>query len=562
MSKQRPDPYEVFCNAIELESNDARKAYLEGACAAYPEIRREVDELLETYRRTPPGFLEQKPWQEESDSILTRAPNPTTESNSTECANEVPRPFGEYELLDVIAHGGMGIVYRARQVRLDRLVALKMILTGKLASEDELRRFEIEARAAAALNHSGIVPVHEVGCHEGRHFFSMGLVEGESLAEVIRRGALDPLDAASLLRKVALAVQAAHDQGIIHRDLKPSNILIDAAGEPKVTDFGLAKQVEGASDLTATGMVIGTPSYMSPEQAAGKLGEIHVASDVYSLGALLYAMLTGRPPYRGDSQMETLMQVVQGELVPPRQRNRLIPRDLEAICLKCLEVDPRSRYDSAADLAADLSRFLQGDPVAARQDWLWQIRKWGRRRPVLAAHWGATAVMMLTVVANFVLLGPGNDVSLLALNLGIMALWALVVMVLQFAQDGLRTKFVIPYLWAALNPAFLTWILACNEPPRGALLSLFLVLLVFECFLRRADLVVVTTIVSLMGTLFLIAISFQEEVGATLTPDGTFEVAGNSRSYLVINFVGLAFAGFLLTILTHRLQQLTQAQHE
>jgi serine/threonine protein kinase len=206
--------------------------------------------------------------------------------------------FGDYELLDEIARGGMGVVYKVRQVRLNRTVALKMILSGQFAGESDVQRFQTEAESAAALDHPGIVPIFEVGEHEGHHFFSMGLVEGDSLAARIAKSPLPPKEASELVRKIAEAVQYAHDQGVVHRDLKPANILLDKDGQPRVTDFGLAKRVKGDSDLTATGQILGTPSYMPPEQAAGRTGQVKKPADVYALGAVLYATLTGRPHSR------------------------------------------------------------------------------------------------------------------------------------------------------------------------------------------------------------------------------------------------------------------------
>src|SRR5262245_17323136 len=269
---------------------------------------------------------------------------------------EEGQPFGDYVLIREVAHGGMGVVYLARQRRLNRLCALKMIRTGELASAWEVRRFYTEAEAAAQLDHSGIVPVYEVGQYEGQHYFSMGYVEGGSLAARLREGPLPPREAASLVRQVAEAVDYAHARGIIHRDLKPANVLLDRDGRPRVSDFGLAKRVQGDSGLTAQGQVLGTPSYMPPEQAAGRTEQVGPAADVYALGGILYCLLTGRPPFQSASVMETLRQVLEQEPVPPRQLNSGVPPDLETITLKCLHKEAEKRYSSAAELAEDLRR--------------------------------------------------------------------------------------------------------------------------------------------------------------------------------------------------------------
>lgn len=333
------------------------------------------------------------------------------------------RTFGDYEIIEEIARGGMGIVYKARQVSLNRTVAVKMILAGQLATDEDVARFHAEATAAANLDHPGIVPVHEVGEQEGQHFFSMGFVEGTSLADRIALGPLEEIEAALLLKALAEAVEYAHEQGVIHRDLKPANVLLktghhaDSLGSrpldsqegssishreaahgvrPMITDFGLAKRVGHDSHLTATGQVLGTPSYMPPEQASGRLDQVGVASDVYSLGAILYALLTGRPPFQAASRLDTLMQVLERDPVPPRVMNPRIHPDLETVVMRCLEKDPRRRYGSAQDLLDELDRFLRDEPVLARPiGKTARVWRWCRRQPMTAS---------LIALATFLLL--------------------------------------------------------------------------------------------------------------------------------------------------------------
>ena len=266
------------------------------------------------------------------------------------------RYFGDYEIIRELARGGMGVVFRARQVSLNRTVALKMILAGHLADDTDVKRFHTEAEAAANLDHPGIVPTYEVGQHDGQHFFSMGFVEGESLAHRMASSPLPPREAAALVAKVADAIDYAHQRGVIHRDLKPANILIDQNGNPRVTDFGLAKKVEADSSLTASGQIMGTPSYMPPEQAGGRRRQVGAAADIYSLGASLYALLTGRPPFQAATAMDTVFQVLSDDPVSPRRLNRSVPRDLEAIVLKCLRKNPGRRYESAGCLEDDSRR--------------------------------------------------------------------------------------------------------------------------------------------------------------------------------------------------------------
>jgi WD40 repeat protein len=319
-------------------------------------------------------------------------------------------PLGEHEILAELGRGGMGIVFRARQTSLQREVALKVILSGRFADADEVRRFRLEAEAAARLDHPQIVPVYEIGEQDGHHFFSMKLVPGGSLAEKLAklRGPAGSAEAnpfwstagfrevASLIRTVARAVHYAHQRGVLHRDLKPSNILLDEDGTPHVTDFGLAKIVSLDEQLTFSNAVMGTPSYMAPEQAAGKSREVTTAADIYSLGAILYEILTGLPPFRTDNFATTLEAVLHQEPVRPKALNPVVPLELETVCLKCLRKEPDHRYSTAGELADDLDRFLAGQPVTARRVGTFlRALMWARRQPALAAALAGIVVVFL-----------------------------------------------------------------------------------------------------------------------------------------------------------------------
>lgn len=329
--------------------------------------------------------------------------------------------LGDYELLSEIARGGMGVVYRARQTSLKRTVALKMILAGQLAGEDEVQRFHTEAEAAATLDHPGIVPIYEVGEVDGQHYFSMGYVDGPSLAELIAENPFEPREAAELMLKIAEAIAYAHHQGVIHRDLKPANVLLQRRTtrngsslnvsastsvdshssielSPRVTDFGLAKQVQGNDQLTASGQILGTPSYMPPEQASGRTDQIDQRADVYSMGGILYSLITGRPPFQAANALDTLMQVIEKDPLPPRQLNPKLPRDLETIALKALEKDPRRRYQSASEFAEDLASFLSGEPIKARSiTRVERALRWAKRKPVIAGLGSLAAVLLLVI---------------------------------------------------------------------------------------------------------------------------------------------------------------------
>jgi WD40 repeat protein len=315
----------------------------------------------------------------------------------------LPGPTGAvpgYEVLGELGRGGMGVVYKARQVALNRVVALKMILAGAHAAEQDRARFRAEAEAIARLQHPGIVQVHEVGQHDGCPFFSLDYCPGGTLAERLAGKPLPPRDAAALVEALARAVHYAHDHGVVHRDLKPSNVLLAADGSPRITDFGLAKTLDAGSGHTRTGSVLGTPSYMAPEQAAGKTKELGPLVDVYALGALLYECITGRPPFQGPTPLDTIAQVLHDEPAAPRSLQPGVPRDLETVCLRCLEKEPARRYASAQALADDLRRYLDGEPVAARPAGaLERAVKWARRRPGVAALLAALTLISLGAFA-------------------------------------------------------------------------------------------------------------------------------------------------------------------
>lgn len=347
---------------------------------------------------------------------------------------ELPCAFGEYELVKELGRGGMGVVYKARQASLDRTVALKMILRGSLASTDDLTRFRAEAEAAGRINHPAIVPVYEVGQHDGHAYFSMQWIDGETLSDRLFEGPMPPREAAELLAVVSRAIHAAHEQGILHRDLKPSNILIDNDGEPHVTDFGLAKRVTGDEPLTRSGAILGTPSYLAPEQAAGERGQLGPATDVYSLGAVLYQMLTGRPPLQAATPLDTVMLVLQQDPVPPRLLNPQADRDLGFIAMRCLQKPVELRYASAATLADDLEAYLAGEPISARSGrfsavvagWFREthhvsvLENWG-----LLWMWHAVVLLVLCLLTNWMhWQGFDQPASYLVLWGGGLAVWA------------------------------------------------------------------------------------------------------------------------------------------
>ena len=312
-------------------------------------------------------------------------------SAGTESLFTLPHQFGDYELLEEVGRGGMGVVFRAHQKSLKRDVAVKMILRGELASDVDRERFRVEAEAAGRLDHPGIVPIYEVGEIDGYCYFSMKYVAGETLSERLAAGPLSPRETAVILSRVSRAVQAAHQQGILHRDLKPSNIMLDENSQPHITDFGLAKRESDNEHLTRTGAVLGTPAYMAPEQAGGMRGNVGPVSDVYSLGSVLYHMLTGQPPFQAASPVDIVLLVLEQDPLPPRVVNPTVDRDLEMIALRCLQKPTDLRYASAEALATDLDAYLNDESISARSGRMSQVMsRWFREThhaPILQ-NWG------------------------------------------------------------------------------------------------------------------------------------------------------------------------------
>ena len=309
--------------------------------------------------------------------------------------------IGPYEVLDELGKGGMGVVYRARHVHLNRIAALKMIIGGSRVSPEQLLRFRAEAEAVAKLDHPNCVRVYDVGEHNGNPYIALELIEGGSLQQKAAGKPQNAKYAAQTVESVARAVHAAHRKGIVHRDLKPANVLLTLDGQPKVTDFGLAKDLgDGDSGQTNAGSILGTPSYMAPEQAAGRVTDIGPTTDVYALGAILYELLIGHPPFRGESAIATIRLVLDGEVVPPRRALPSVPRDLDTICLKALQKPPHRRYPSAEAMAEDLRRYLDGEPISARPVGPGErFAKWVRRKPARAASLGTAVVAALAMIA-------------------------------------------------------------------------------------------------------------------------------------------------------------------
>jgi eukaryotic-like serine/threonine-protein kinase len=411
---------------------------------------------------------------------------------------ELPRDFGPYELIREIGRGGMGVVYEARQRDLDRSVAVKMILAGHLASPDLVRRFQAEAKAAARLRHSNIVHIHDVGQLHGQDFFAMEYIDGQSLAQRIAQGPVDVPTTVRWVATVARAVEHLHQQGIVHRDLKPSNILLDGDDQPYVTDFGLAKIFVAGSDMTATGVIAGTPSYMAPEQASGRRVEIGPATDVYSLGAILYELLTGVPPFRAETPLDTLMEVLGSDPPMPRQLNSHIPRGLELICLKCLAKDPQQRYSSAAALADDLDRFARGEPLMVRPPTpVQRFWSWTRRQPALASRLGALSLFYVIETVRYYWTGSADTGFHQGASL-VVALWMAASIVCQQLLGSRRWSVPACFVWGTLDSLALFAVLRLGNGAASSLVVGYPLIIVasglwfrvrFVCFMTALSLI-------------------------------------------------------------------------
>ncbi len=409
-----------------------------------------------------------------------------------------PSTFQGYEIVDLLGRGGMGVIYRARQLSLGRNVAIKVMLAGAHASPEELLRFRIEAESVALLCHPNIVQVYEVGEQDGYPFYALEYVEGGSLAEKLMDGPMPAVKAAQLIEKIARAVDAAHQHGIIHRDLKPANILLTADGEPKITDFGLAKRMSDSFDQTRTGTGLGTPSYMAPEQVEAAKG-VGPATDIYGLGAILYEALTGHPPFEGPSAINIMARVLSEEPTSPRRLNSVISRDAEVVCLKCLEKDPRRRYPTAAALGDDLLNLARGEPIAARPPgMLGRFDRWARLRPALVA---TLSILLLFYLAHLALIPLGvrdEGGAFHRFITGALISWALAAVAFQHLFSRTRSAGVL-FAWIAFDIVMLTLVICRGDGPRSALIPGYFLLIAGTGLRLRICLVWFATSVCLAG---------------------------------------------------------------
>ena len=421
-----------------------------------------------------------------------------------------------------------------------------MILSNRLASPDDVRRFHAEARAAGSLRHPNIVAIHEAGEVHGQHFFAMDFVEGRSLAQALADGPFEPQQAAQCVATIGRAVQYLHEHHIIHRDLKPSNILLAADGTPFVTDFGLAKALAFDATHTQTGTMVGTLGYMAPEQTLGESGAVSPQSDVYSLGAILFELLTGRPPFQNASPLDTLLQVMEDEPPRPRKLNRDVPLSLEWICLKCLEKEPRYRYESAAALVDDLERFLRGEPLlTAAPGPVRSLLRWSRREPALASRLGALAVATLILQLKYMV--SGSDLPYHLMVMRVFAAWALAAIVCCWLMRRLKLPDIVQYAWAASDATFLTLLLYVTpaEPGQlgpGPLLVGYPLLIVAAGLFFRVRLVAFMTVACVLSYGVLVLVGREPII---------------QTQYTLIYAAALGVIGFVVGYQAYRVRMLT-----
>ena len=516
--------------------------------AEHPELAPALDCLDALDRLAAPPSVHLAGPNDNPHDAVTIAAAPLASTAGSQPA--LLQDFGHYELLGELGRGGMGVVYKARQKDLDRPVAIKMILASHLASADHIRRFHDEARAAAGLQHPNIVAVYEAGQIHGQHYFAMQYVSGPSLAEVLHQGRMKSEEAARCVAAVARAVAHLHERGVIHRDLKPSNILLDEQGRPYVTDFGLVKMLQTDSHRTSTGAILGTPSYMAPEQAAGRADQLGPLSDVYSLGAILYTLLTGQPPFVAENPLDTLVQVIESEPARPRCLDPRIPHALETICLRCLEKTPAERYPSATALAEDLERYLNGEEIEApRTGLVSRLRRWTRREPALASRAVVLAICCLIVQVNYHI---GTRIAAniaLGLHLKVMSLFAVWGLVSVLFQQILNRKdgvSWVPFAWSVADVITLTALLIVGQAADAPLLIGFPVLIATSGLWFRVPLVWFTAVLCVLA--YGVLIVYEVIYGTVTAPPHHHVIFG----------VGLVTIGFVTAYQVQRVRALSR----
>ncbi len=550
-----PEQYQIvtdlFSQATQVPQ-DERTQWIAENCSD-EQIKDTLMSMLETDEDDDPQSLNSFDFVPKIDLDKTLPPDTVRPAT-------VPttRYLGNYELVEELGRGSMGVVFKARQKTPDRFVALKTIRAGRLASEADVKRFVNESQAAAKLDHDGIVPVYEVGCENGAHYYSMQFIEGTNFESLIKDGSKTREELVELFTDVCDAVGHCHENGIIHRDLKPSNILIDARGRPKVADFGLARNLQDQSSLTATGDVMGTPGYMPPEQALGDPSAARPTADVYSLGAILYHILTGRPPILArDVNLAGAIQLVRDhEVVAPKFFDRKIARNLDTICSKCLEKDPSKRYRNAVELAADLRAHLDGEPIQARGlNGYRRIVRWARQQPGLAAAWAAIGLIFGWHVLNYYFIEASSPTRYLHLAACTIAMvWAFGAWCFQRALMFFGGRSLILFAWATMDVLLLAALMAIPEMDgaKSYLTFLFFPIVAVASLRMRIDLVVFVTVISVVTYWFHVIRNNVSEQLTDIPPSGAIMFSLSLVTLGMVQYFSLRRSRFAIESFTKR----------
>ena len=505
---------EAFAVAVEL-SGEQRAEYLAEVGRDHLTRRVQLEAMLRcdaTATDAPPAHNSDVPDSggddsggDDSGGRRTLAQAELAGARSDRTLPGATGKFAGYELIEEIGRGGMGVVFRARQQHPRRIVALKMIRSGQFASETDLQRFATEAETTANLDHDGVVPIYEVGQYDGEPFYTMKFVDGDSLAWHLADGSFGRDQQLAMMIEICRAIDHCHDRGVVHRDLKPSNILIDRDGRPRVTDFGLAKYLHNDSTLTVAGDILGTPGYMSPEQAMGDSSRVGPPADVYALGAILYRMLTGHPPIHAEdvNLAGALRLIREHDVVPPRGIDRHIPRALDTVCMKCLETDPGKRYPTAGELADELERFRDGEPIRAEPlSFMRRLSRWARQQPGLAVTWLAVGVFYTYhLVCHYLLAWSELTPTFHYVTTAVVAVWAVGAWLCQRGLLLTGGRLVYVYIWATLDVVLVTILLAAGTGAKSPLAVLYHVLIAGAVLRFSVPLVTFVTLLSLAGYL-------------------------------------------------------------
>lgn len=482
--------------------------YVEAADAGQPQRAEEVLRRYPEYAEQLADFFQIHEHFEEATSEF-KAPTRSSGSSAEFALNientsqsGPPAFIGEYEILEEINRGGMGVVYKAKDQKLGRVVALKLIRSGELASAEEKQRFLSEAEAAASLTHPGIVPIYNVGTIHGLAFYTMAFIEGRSLAEVVEEGAMDAEDALRVIHRLCAALEHAHRKGVFHRDLKPANVLIDSNGQPIIIDFGLAKMAHRDTSLTATGQILGTPAYIAPEHAMGQANQSGPVADVYATGAILYCLCTGRPPFVGPTPFDILVQVLDSYPPKPSKLNKRISKNVDHVCLRALAKEPAERYQSAPELADDLQRILTGVPLErVQENPLRRIHNWWRREPILVAHVAAIGVTTAIVaIAHYL---RGEESTLFPYRMILLVSWILASLGLQYWVHRAARRGAAVVTWLAVDVAIYTTLITFADPPRSMLMIGYPMMVVASSLFYQRRFVICMTSLCVFGFLLL-----------------------------------------------------------